>query len=98
MEAATKGSGMLTASGVTGADGKAVKESGADRAADWGQQVAEWIDPSTASADGTFRSGGQSALAQTAGVATSLLATPVAAALDIAGTADSAYNWIKREL
>lgn len=91
MESVTKDSGLLK-------DDQGRNENGSDRTSRWSEEIAEKIDPSRIDADGKVHRGGQSVLAQIAGGATSILSSPVGAAMDVAGTADSAYHWLKGKL
>jgi hypothetical protein len=98
MNEATEKSGLFHESGVVGPDGKPINQSGSDVAAEFGNNVAQWIDPSRVEENGAFHSGGQSTMAQLAGGAATLAATPVALAADVAGTATAGWNWLKSEL
>jgi hypothetical protein len=102
MEAASTDSGLITQNGVTDANGKAVAESGMDKCADWGQEAAEWVDPTVRTDDGAGikHQGGQSLLAQAVGIGTTLEAEPIGLAMDAAGTLDDAgqgaWNFMKK--
>jgi hypothetical protein len=114
MESATKSSGLLHEDGVVGPDGKPINESGADKVADWGTQVSQWIDPSKTNDNGSFHAGGgtgpglldgnfsmaglQSSAATAGGLAATLAGTPVALGMDIAGTGVAGWNWLKSKL
>jgi hypothetical protein len=91
MESITKQSGFLK-------DDRGRAENGSDRVSRWGQAVAEKLDPSSIGPDGKAHLGGQSTMARLAGGAVSLLASPVGAALDAAGTisagAEKLWAWL----
>jgi hypothetical protein len=58
LEKGAKASGLFTEDGVVGPDGKPINESGAEKCADWGQDVSNWIDPSHTDENGAFHAGG----------------------------------------
>jgi hypothetical protein len=100
MEEATKSSGILNQPGVVDGNGNPIAATGSDVAANIGQKVAEWIDPTVLKDDGRgiAHQGGSSTMATLAGAGATAAATPLAMMLDMVGTGAAGWQWLKKEL